>query len=78
MGTEESGHARPIIVAMGASAGGIHALQTFFRQIPDQTGAAYVVVVHLDPQHRSELPRILAGCTKMPVVQIEAHQKIQA
>jgi two-component system CheB/CheR fusion protein len=78
MGTEEGGQARPIIVAMGASAGGIHALQAFFRQIPDQTGAAFVVVVHLDPQHRSELPRILAGCTRMPVVQIEGHQKIQA
>jgi two-component system, chemotaxis family, CheB/CheR fusion protein len=78
MVSEESGQARPIIVAMGASAGGIHALQAFFRQIPDQTGAAFVVVVHLDPQHRSELPRILAGCTRMPVVQIEANQKIQA
>jgi two-component system, chemotaxis family, CheB/CheR fusion protein len=78
MATEESRHNAPIIVAMGASAGGIHALQTFFRQIPDQTGAAYVVVVHLDPQHRSELPRILAGCTRMPVVQIEENEKIRA
>jgi two-component system, chemotaxis family, CheB/CheR fusion protein len=78
MGTEESGQAGPIIIAVGASAGGIQALQAFFRQIPDRTGAAFVVVVHLDPEHRSELPRILAGCTLMPVVQVEANQKIQA
>jgi two-component system, chemotaxis family, CheB/CheR fusion protein len=78
MGTEPNWHNEPIIVAMGASAGGIHALQAFFRQIPVQTGAAYVVVVHLDPQHRSELPRILAGCTQMPVVQVEENEKIRA
>jgi two-component system, chemotaxis family, CheB/CheR fusion protein len=78
MGTEADRHNQPVIVAMGASAGGIRALQVFFRQIPDQTGAAYVVVIHLDPQHRSELPRILAGCTRMPVVQVEENEKIQA
>src|SRR5262245_18824673 len=59
----------PVIVAMGASAGGIRALQTFFGSIPPDTGAAYVVVVHLDPERRSELANILATRTKMPVVQ---------
>jgi two-component system, chemotaxis family, CheB/CheR fusion protein len=78
MGTEESGQAGPIIIAVGASAVGIQALQAFFRQISDQTGAAFIVVVHLDPQHDSELPRILTGCTRMPVVQVETNEKIQA
>ena len=77
MATPEDGRGEPTIVAMGASAGGVQALQTFFRQLPDRTGAAFVVIVHLDPQHRSELPRILGGRTAMPVVQVEGNQKIE-
>jgi two-component system CheB/CheR fusion protein len=77
MATQEEGRSEPIIVAVGASAGGVQALQTFFRQLPDRTGAAFVVIVHLDPQHRSELPRILGGRTAMKVVQVEGNQKIE-
>ncbi len=66
----------PQMVVIGASAGGIRALQAFFETIPPHTGAAFVVVVHLDPQHRSELPRILAARTAMPVVQVEQTQKL--
>ena len=68
----------PVIVAMGASAGGVRALQTFFGSIPPDTGAAYVVIVHLDPERRSELANILATRTKMPVVQVQDRQKIEA
>jgi two-component system, chemotaxis family, CheB/CheR fusion protein len=67
----------PIIVAIGASAGGVQALQSFFTTIPDQTGAAFVVIVHLEPQHRSEMASILAARTRMPVVQIETQEKLQ-
>ena len=74
----ESSSGDPIIVAIGASAGGVMALQRFFDALPEQTGAAFVVVVHLDPQHRSELPRILAARTRMPVVQINEKEKLQA
>jgi two-component system CheB/CheR fusion protein len=69
---------RPVIVAIGASAGGIYALQSFFAALPDRTGAAFVVVVHLDPEHRSELPEILQARTKMPVVQISDHDRLEA
>ncbi|HEY2534006.1 MAG TPA: chemotaxis protein CheB [Xanthobacteraceae bacterium] len=48
-----------LIVAIGASAGGIHALQAFFTALPEHTGAAFVVVIHLDSQHRSETPSML-------------------
>lgn len=61
---------RPVIVGIGASAGGVVALQTFFEALPDSAGAAFVVVVHLDPQSHSELPRILAARTRMPVVPV--------
>src|SRR5690349_24760128 len=73
---EEPAH--PVIVAIGASAGGVQALQAFIGALPPTTGAAYVVVVHLDPQRRSELPSILATRTRMPVVQIEERQKLEA
>ncbi len=68
----------PFIVAIGASAGGVQALQAFIAALPANTGAAYVVVVHLDPQRRSELASILAARTGMPVVQIEGKQKLEA
>src|SRR5262249_19678630 len=64
--------------AIGASAGGVRALQTFFEAIPANTGAAFVVVVHLDPQHRSELSAILAACTEMPVAQVNTPESLQA
>ena len=65
------GNQEPVIVAIGASAGGVSALQSFFAALPEHTGAAFVVVVHLDPQHRSELPSILATRTRMPVIQVD-------
>jgi two-component system CheB/CheR fusion protein len=68
----------PLIVAIGASAGGIHALQSLFAALPPDTGAAFVVVVHLDPEHRSEMPAILRTRTQMPVVQVGEHTKLQA
>ena len=75
----DSGSQRmPVIVAIGASAGGTQALQSFFVALPADTGAAFVVVVHLDPQHRSEMPAIIAARTKMPVVQIATHTRLQA
>src|SRR5262245_26595424 len=80
MADQEGGNGRdePIIVAMGASAGGIRALQSFFSATPADTGAAFVVIVHLDPDRRSEMPNILASRTAMPVVQVRDRQKIEA
>jgi two-component system CheB/CheR fusion protein len=67
----------PVIVAIGASAGGIPALQSFFSGVPPATGAAFIVVLHLDPQHRSELSSIVAARTKMPVVQVETTARLE-
>jgi two-component system, chemotaxis family, CheB/CheR fusion protein len=68
----------PVIVAIGASAGGVQALQSFFGGIPQNTGAAFIVVVHLDPQHRSELSAVVAARTHMPVVQVEKTARLEA
>src|SRR5690348_3871486 len=67
-----------MIVAIGASAGGVQALQNLFAALPGDSGAAFVVVVHLDPGHRSELVSIIAARTRMPVVEIGTHQHLEA
>jgi len=64
------------VVGIGASAGGVRALQHFFAGAPDKTGAAYVVVVHLDPHHTSELSQVLAAHTKMPVNQVDRSTRL--
>src|SRR5262245_31842326 len=66
------------IAGIGASAGGVSALQAFFEALPDQVGVAFVVVVHLDPDSSSELPAILAARTRMPVIQVEASAPLEA
>ena len=67
----------PPIVGIGASAGGVKALQSFFEALPDAPNAAFVVVVHLDPEFRSQLADILAARTAMPVTQVDQTVKLE-
>ena len=64
-------------VGIGASAGGLSALQTFLREIPAGTGAAYVVIVHLEPAHASELAEILARKAHIPVRQVDKRMTLE-
>ncbi|WP_201026165.1 chemotaxis protein CheB [Mastigocoleus testarum] len=59
------------IIGIGASAGGVQALEAFFRSLPDKPGAAFVVVQHLSPNFRSMMTEIIQRQTKMPVYQIK-------
>jgi two-component system CheB/CheR fusion protein len=63
---------RPPVVGLGASAGGVAALRSFFQHTPPDTGLAYVVILHLSPEHESLLPAILQQVTDMPVYQVQA------
>ncbi|HEY1772709.1 MAG TPA: CheR family methyltransferase [Gammaproteobacteria bacterium] len=54
-------------VGIGTSAGGLSALEKFFRAVPAGSGMAYVVVQHLDPHHKGMLPELLQRATAMPV-----------
>src|SRR5215831_13448447 len=63
----ESSTAFPV-VGVGASAGGLEALETLFSRIP-RTGMAFVVIQHLAPSKESHLPEILARSTRLPVTQ---------
>ncbi len=56
-----------LIVGIGASAGGIDALRSFFSKVPARAGLAFIVVQHLDPNYESSLVSIIAGRTDMPV-----------
>ena len=66
------------VVGIGASAGGLHALQILFEALPDKTGAAFVVIVHLDPQHPSYLTSILSLKTTMKVLQVAEPTQLHA
>jgi two-component system, chemotaxis family, CheB/CheR fusion protein len=59
------------VVGIGASAGGVEALQRFFAAVPAGSGMAYVAIQHLSPEHKSLMVDILSRCTSMPVHQIE-------
>ena len=59
------------ICAIGASAGGVTALQNLFRLLPTDLGLAYVVILHLAPDHPSALREILSACTRMPVTSVD-------
>lgn len=59
-----------LIVGIGASAGGIEALKEFFAHVPMKSGIAYVVILHLSPDHDSQLAEILQSSAKIPVTQV--------
>jgi two-component system CheB/CheR fusion protein len=66
------------VAGIGASAGALPALRTFFKALSPETGAAYVVIVHLDPSHQSDLARILGTYTSMPVTEVGEREAIAA
>lgn len=55
------------VVGIGASAGGLQALEAFLAAVPDGSGLAYVVVQHLDPTQHAMLTQLLQRVTAMPV-----------
>ena len=59
-----------LVVGIGASAGGIAALTQFFQHAPADGGVAYVVILHLSPDHESKLAEVLQRATDLPVTQV--------
>jgi len=58
------------IVGVGASAGGLEAFRSLLQKLPSNTGIAFVLIQHLDPEHESLLTRLLSSATKMPVMEV--------
>ncbi|MDE1166689.1 MAG: chemotaxis protein CheB [Pseudomonas sp.] len=65
------------LVGIGASAGGLEALECFLRNMPADSGLAFAVVQHLDPDHASLLSDILARATTMTVVEAVDRMPVQ-
>ena len=73
---EKPSHTYPI-VGMGASAGGLEALEAFFPNMPPLSGIAFVIVAHLDPDHVSILPEIIQKKTEMKVQQVTDNMPVE-
>jgi two-component system CheB/CheR fusion protein len=64
------------IVGIGASAGGLEALEQFLGYVPQASGMAFVVIQHLDPTQPGMLPELLQRATTMPVLQAKNRMKV--
>jgi chemotaxis methyl-accepting protein methylase/PAS domain-containing protein len=67
----------PVIVGIGASAGGLEALESFFSHVPTPCGIAFVVIQHLDPTHKGIMPELLQRTTAMKVTQARNRLKVK-
>ncbi len=65
------------IVGIGASAGGLEAIEKFFTNIPSDSGMAFVIVMHFDPSGKSIMAEILKNYTKMEIFQVEDGMRIR-
>ena len=78
--TEQKNEERPetpFIIGIGASAGGLEALQQFFQHMPSNSGLCFVVVQHLSPDYKSLMADILGKHTEMQVKQAENEMAIK-
>ncbi len=75
-GVQPRAKATPTIVAIGASAGGLEAIEQFLGAVPDASGLAFVVVQHLDPTHQGIMPELLQRGTRMPVEQVKDRTRV--
>src|SRR5690606_25697451 len=74
-----SQHSQPLsIVGIGASAGSLAALKTFFSHVPENSGFAFVIVVHLSPEHKSHLAELLQPHINIPVKQVTETMPLEA
>ena len=73
----QNAHGDFFVVGIGASAGGLKALVDLFEHTTLDTGIAYVVVMHLSPDHESGLPILLQRATRMKVTQVTEPVKIE-
>jgi two-component system CheB/CheR fusion protein len=65
------------IVGIGASAGGLEALEQFLRHVPAGSGLALVIIQHLDPTHKGIMPELLQRATGMKVFQVKDRTRVR-
>src|SRR5580765_5106415 len=64
-------------VGIGASAGGLEALDHFLRHVPKNSGMAFVIVQHLDPTRKGIMAELLQRATGMKVIQVKDRTRVQ-
>jgi two-component system CheB/CheR fusion protein len=67
----DGGKDKFLVVGIGASAGGVGALKTFFENVKPDSGNAYVVILHLSPDYDSQLAKVLQNVSPIPVEQVK-------
>ncbi|MGB8507218.1 MAG: chemotaxis protein CheB [Pyrinomonadaceae bacterium] len=65
------------VIGLGASAGGLQALKDFFTHMPSESGMAFVVIMHLSPNHESHAASLLQATTGMPVTQVNESVRVE-
>ena len=65
------------IVGIGASAGGLEALEQFLKHVPEGSGMAFVIVQHLDPNHKGIMHELLQRITTMEVFQVSDRMRVK-
>jgi two-component system CheB/CheR fusion protein len=68
----------PLIVGVGASAGGLEAFTELLSHLRDDTGLAFVLIQHLDPSHESHLTELLSKASRMPVSEVKGEIRAEA
>lgn len=72
-------YARPTyLVGIGASAGGLEALESFFSHLPADSGMAFIVIQHLSPDFKSLMSELLARHTEMPIYRVRDGMTVEA
>jgi two-component system CheB/CheR fusion protein len=66
------------VVGIGASAGGLEALELFLRAVPKDTGLAFVIIQHLDPDRKDMMVEILQQSSAIPVIQVTDQLRVEA
>ncbi|MCM2370684.1 chemotaxis protein CheB [Aporhodopirellula aestuarii] len=74
---DESSHERPVVVGVGASAGGLDALMRMLSSLPNDPPMAFVIIQHLDPTHDSALTEILQRKTSLHVQEVTEDTEIE-
>ncbi|MBN2672018.1 MAG: chemotaxis protein CheR, partial [Deltaproteobacteria bacterium] len=78
MARKKSPYAPSHYVGVGASAGGLEAIEQFFKPIPSNCGLAFVVIQHLSPDYKSLMVELLSKKTELTVLRAEDGMAIQA
>lgn len=66
------------IIGIGASAGGLEALETFLTNVPQNSNLAFVIIQHMDPTHKGVLVELLQRNTKMQIFQARDRMRVKA